>query len=1263
MTRFPALALLLAMPLAAGAVAGDDPADRQLAVAIDELRRDRSGPRGLVALAAIVELCEDVADRKAAEEALARVAADARAHPEVRALARFELAAFARSRGDLDAAAAEVGRLGLLRDWWIAGPFDNEGKRGHAAAFPPEQAQDLAARFAGKAREVGWRALPPEAAADGFVHLGAALRPAREVTAYALAVLDAPRDERARLHLGASGAVKVWVNGALAVDDPAHHAARPDQLAAAIPLRRGPNRILVKVSHADGRFGFYARVVRPSGEPVPLRALAPPFPPEPPAAGEASRVPTAVDALEGRLRAAQREGAPAERVAALRQDLAVALDLRRAGEARERRAAEEARRAAAALPRSVDAQLLAARLEEDGNRRRERLLAAVRAGPRDARALVALARHHLERAEPHRALPLARRAVEASPRHVPARLALADALDGAGLASRARRERLALADERPDHPAAVLAGARASLALERGDEAAAQLRSALALRFDERSARASLVQLLVDRADGDGALALLADAVRLDPAALPERLRRADLLAAVGRGDEAEAEFAAAARIAPEEPEVLERRGEARLRAGLDREALADLEAALALRPQDAKLKELVRALEPARERFERPYLQDARALAAAAPAGEPDEDAVVLSDLRVTRVHPSGLSSSYTQLVVRVLTRRGADDFRSHSVAYAPDRQEIRIERARVLKPDGSVVESHGESDRSTSEPWYRLYYDTRARVLSFPALAPGDVLELAVRRDDVAGENLLSDYFGELVFAADTTRKLRFEYVLLAPAAREIHAADPRLEGARRSERRLEGDVVERRWTAEHVPRVRPEPGMPGWSEVAPYVHVSTYASWEDVQRFWWGLVHEQLEPTPEIRELATAIAREALAARRAPPARNGNGRRSADPEAAAVDAPLPPLSREDELAIVRAIHAFVVTNTRYVALEVGIHGYKPYRVDQVLERRFGDCKDKASLAHAMLRAVGIDSRLVLLRMKRLGRVPERPASLAVFNHAILHVPGHDLWLDGTATYSGSADLPPEDRGATVLVVNPGGKPWFGTVPEARPEENRTESRFEVALSDDGSARVRGASRIAGVQAPGYRRAYEAERNRRAAFEQAFSRTFPGLEVKEVALSDLSRLDDAVDLSFTLELPRLAEREGGGLRFLPFGNAHRYVESWAPLSAREHDLAVGEPYENRFAFRYELPAGWEPLGLPPAAAADGDAAAFEVAYRREPGAVVAEGRVVLKRSRVEPAGYAAFRELAIALDRALARPIRLAPASAAHAPAGARP
>ncbi len=1221
-------ALLLATALAGAAPsASPDPVAERLHALLDELERDHAAPRALVPLIQLEQLEDELPDLARAGVAYARLAEDPDAHPEVRAYARFRLADVERSRGNLRRGEAELARLAFLSGWQLAGPFDNEGKRGFDEVFPPEKAQDLAARFQGKAREVGWRSLPPEAVVGGFAHLGAAVRPARHVVVYALTVVEAPREQRVRLHLGASGAVKVFVDGALVHADPSYHRARLDTSAVELTLHRGPNRILVKLCQAEGRLGLYARLADARGEPLRLATSRPGPLPAPPRgfSPRAAPLPGVVELLEGRVRKAR--GAAA---AQARLDLAVALSERRPGEDRERRAAAEARRAAELAPRSLEAQLLAARLDEDGNRRRAHLEAALAAHPNDPVALTALAQHELHHNRLARARGLLGRALLAVPGFVAAELALADLHEQVGLAARARDERARTAAAHPFHPAAVVAAARGARLQDRLEEATRLLRKALALRFDDAAARATLVQVLLDAADLEGAVRLLGETLRLEPADLQARLRLADLLAANARWDDAESAYAAALAITPDEPEILERRGQARLRGGHRPEALADFQAALELKPQNAQLKELVRAIEPTRERFETPYLRDARALARTAPAPEQDEDALILSDLKVTKVFLSGLASTFRQLVVKVETQRGVDAWRSWATGYTPDRQEVHVERARVVKPDGSVIDTYQESDRSSSEPWYRLYYDTRTRQLGFPSLAPGDLLEIAVRTDDVASENLLADYFGEVVFLGDDTRRADSEYVLLLPQGRRIFTADPALPRLEKSEKALPGGVVERRWRARDVARIQAEPGMPGWSEVAPYVHVSTYASWEEVGRFYWALVREQLAVTPEIQEAALRLAAEVRSERRA---RNL-------PEAG------------DELALIQAAHRFVVTNTRYVALEFGIHGYKPYRVDQILERRFGDCKDKASLTKALLSALGVESRLVLLRMKKLGRMPERPASLAIFNHAILYVPKHDLWLDGTASYSGSRDLPDEDRGATVLVVNPDGPPLFTTIPEGRPEDNASRSSYEVALAADGSAIVTGEAQVGGVRAPGYRRAYASEHDRRVNLEQAMSRTFPGLTVKQLAVSDLARLEDDVTMRFTLALPRLADRDGDGLRFSPFGRSHRFAEGMAPLSTRRYDLVLGAPWASRLAYRYLLPAGQRAAELPPTVHLDTPFGTFEVRYRSEAGALVAEMRLIVKAGRVTAATYPAFRDFLSQIDRALARPVRVAPA-----------
>jgi transglutaminase-like putative cysteine protease len=573
------------------------------------------------------------------------------------------------------------------------------------------------------------------------------------------------------------------------------------------------------------------------------------------------------------------------------------------------------------------------------------------------------------------------------------------------------------------------------------------------------------------------------------------------------------------------------------------------------------------------------------------------------------------------------------------------------------VLKPDGSFVESHGESDRSASEPWYRLYYDTMSKTLSFPALAPGDVLEVAYRVDDVASENLLSDYFGDLTFVDGLARQAAFDYVLIVPAARPIHASAP--AGVAHAERTLPTGEVEHRFSARGVPRLDPEPHTPGWSELARFVHVSTYASWDEVARFYWGLVKDQVKPGPEVRAEAERIARAVLEERAALSPRPARAQAPAGALPAAPGAPVvvPPggWDADTRRALVRAVYGFVVSQTRYVGLEFGIHGYKPYRVEQILGRRFGDCKDKASLMHALLEALGIDSRLVLLRMRRLGRLPDAPASLAVFNHAILYVPDLDLWLDGTAAYSGSGELPGEDRGATVLVVNPGAPPRFGAIPEAPPDQNRAETHLTVALAPDGGAALQGELLVAGEEAPTYRRSYQAEDERRALLEASFAEVYPGIRAEAVTVSDPTRIEEPVSLRVRLTAPRFAQPDQGGLRFTPFGGARGYVDAYAPLSARRLDLDLGSPTRRVFRYEVRLPEGWRVASLPEAAREDGPFGRYELRYREEGGVLVAEGEVALRRGRIAAKDYPAFRALLAGIDRALARKVRIVPGAAA--------
>ena len=1203
-----------ALAVAAGTARAGDAVEALEARAL----KDRAHPRALAELLRLNEK-RDWADLSTLRAFYAKLASDGSAHGEVRALARQLALETAFALGDVDGARAEADALGVVRAWAVAGPFDNDGRAGFDTAFPPEKGPlDYAAAWPGKEHEARWRELPFEPT-FGYVELTSLLQPHKQIAFYAATVIASPKAQPVWLAYGASGATKLWVNGALVRADAAQHPARFDQAFAAVTLEKGDNLVLLKVAGGDVRPGLKLRVAAVGG--APLRGLAASRPKAgallvDPKAPDGTAKAHVDDALTALAKAALASGATADAA----EDEAIVLASRRPFDEKERAHYDAQQRAALRDPKSAELLLRkAAYQEEDTNDKRQAIEAAVEAAPKDVAALVALARVYLDRDEPFRAAPYVDRAA-ALEQSVPVLLLVARLHEAMSLGARAIEERLALAAKFPRSFEAQKQAGLALRRLGRQDDAAAQLAVALKLRGGDVETRSSLTSLRVDEARLDDALALLADAARLAPGDASYPSRMAELLSANGRALDAEKRYAEALKLAPDDADAWEHRGRHRLRLADADGAVDDFTRALGLRPQNPHLRELVRELRPEKS-YAAPYLADAAALAKKpAPASrDADADAISLADVAVTRVFPNGLASRTRQSVVKVLTQRGVEEWRAQGVRYTPGNQELHVEQARLFKPDGSVIETHGENDHSLSEPWYGIYYDYRERVLSFPQLQPGDVVEVTSRLDDAGEDNYFADYFGDLAFLQSTEPKARAEYTLIGPPGRAFYATVTGPVALAHTEATQPDGTTVSRWTATDVPKIVSEPGMPGWSEIATFVHVSTYKDWASVGDFYWGLVKDQLHVTDEVKKAALEAVKG--------------------------------VSELDEQARIRAVYDYVISHTRYVGLEFGIHGFKPYKVAQVLSRSFGDCKDKASLMHSMLDALGIDSRLALVRMKHLGAIPANPASLAVFNHAILYVPKYALFLDGTAEYHGSRELPGDDVGAAALIIEPGGKSRFVTIEGKGSDENATTSRFTISLSGDGAAELSGETLVSGLGAPDYRRGYESKDNRKERFEQSYSKAFPGLRCTKFEMSDPAALESTVTTAFAASVPGFAAADGPALRFTPFGQAPRYVESYAPLSKRGHAVVLAYPWKNRFAYEVSLPAAFGHATLPEPAHAETPFGSYRIAYRLDGARVVAEGEVQLTAARVEPDRYADFRAFLAGLDAALLRKVTLSP------------
>jgi len=1149
----------------------------------------------------------DVDDLNLLAEPYSILLARGAVHRDVRTLARLFFTDVEQARGRTTRGAEALEPLGFVSDFYAVGGFDNEGKGGCDTDFGPEGATDLKATYPAKGRDARWRKVPAKTT-TGFVELGTLLRPNSGVVAYALTFLQADTETRVNLGLGTSGAWRLYVNGTKAGSSDAYHPPQVDQARVQVRLRKGINRVLVKLCHETGPLGFFLRQERAEGAPASARVVLPEAVPplEKGAPPAPVTLPTLADGYAALVKARPLD-------AQLRSDYATVLGYTRAFDDREHSASREADKATLQKPDDVELHLRAAALDTyDFNERRRHLSEALKLDPKSPWTRLAMAQHELDQDHPEVALPMFDALIKDFPKLAAAWLGRARCLESLG------QKPLALnvvedAFARMAHvPAVAREAAAQSRRMDRLDEAEGRMRTALALRFDDTGLRSALGSLLADMGKIDAATDQLERVLVLDPYDNATRMRLAELYAANGNVPKAEGLFAAARAFAPEEPDVYEREGRALLQAGRRDDALQSFQESLKLRPQNPALKEALRALQGQQAA---PGLTHAIAIAPLLkelPA-KLAEDAVFLADVTSIRVQASGLSSRFHQLAVKVLNDRGVEAFRQWPITYSPDRQEVRVLKARITKPDGSVVDSYGDNDQHMNEPWTGMYYDARARVLSFPALSIGDTLELQWRVEDTALENLLSDYFGDVDSVQGGYPKKRYRFYVEMPQSRPLYWNKASLPAWVKTSQETSAGHVTWKFEANDVPKVIPEPNMPGMSEVAATLHVSTYQTWDQVGKYWWGLVKDQLTPTDEVVRT--------------------------------VDTVLKGVDRRDTAKVVQAIYGFVVTNTRYVALEFGIHGYKPYRVDRVLSRRFGDCKDKASLIVAMLKVAGVDARLVLLRMRSLGALTSEPASLAAFNHAIAYVPALDLFLDGTAEFHGTKDLPSADRVADVLVVEPAGGSRFLVTPEAKPEENLSALDFTVTLKPDGSAALSGETVVSGQGAPEYRRSFQSAGARKATFEQQWAQSFPGLQVSKLDVSDTTKLEEPMKLQFQMQTPRYAEVLPAGLRFFPLGAGRAFTQVLAPLTERKSDAVFPGVWVNRFTVRYEPPPGYVLQTIPEDFDESTEFGRAKLQVRVETGKPIVTAELTMAKARIPAAQYPKFRAWLLRVDQAFSR------------------
>ncbi len=158
------------------------------------------------------------------------------------------------------------------------------------------------------------------------------------------------------------------------------------------------------------------------------------------------------------------------------------------------------------------------------------------------------------------------------------------------------------------------------------------------------------------------------------------------------------------------------------------------------------------------------------------------------------------------------------------------------------------------------------------------------------------------------------------------------------------------------------------------------------------------------------------------------------------------------------DDELTKVKKIYYWVQDNIKYIAFEDGMRGFIPHNGDYVCTKRYGDCKDMASVIVNMLGHAGIDAHYTWIGSRKLPyRYTELPTA-SVDNHMIATYikDGQYYFLDATGQYQPFGLPTSMIQGKEALIAFDKDNYEIREVPVMEKETNLIKDVYNYTISD---------------------------------------------------------------------------------------------------------------------------------------------------------------------------------------------------------------
>lgn len=344
---------------------------------------------------------------------------------------------------------------------------------------------------------------------------------------------------------------------------------------------------------------------------------------------------------------------------------------------------------------------------------------------------------------------------------------------------------------------------------------------------------------------------------------------------------------------------------------------------------------------------------------------------------LLVDRQYHAETQSFYGHYAAKILNEQGLQEQSTIAVTFDPSYQKVDFHTITVIR-NGQLISKLDKKDikllqRENNAEAY-IYDGRETAMINLSDIQTGDIIEydFSIRGTNPIFQN---KFFKELYWQFSIpVEKIHFR--LLASSGRTIHIRHSGNTPA--IEKTLKGGLNEYIATSHKIPALVFDSGTPGWYDPSPVSYISEFAEWADVI----ALLVNHYEKQGKINKQRTAELHKRLFT-----------------------------SHDTKESKTKKLLSFVQNEIRYLGLENGISAYKPHHPQDVLDQRYGDCKDKSLLLCSLLESIGVEATPALVNTSSRSSIDKYLPSPAAFDHCIVQVQLNDsiFWYDPTITEQG--------------------------------------------------------------------------------------------------------------------------------------------------------------------------------------------------------------------------------------------------------------